>query len=377
MRKTYDIIIVGGGVNGGSIAYQLSKRGYHVLVLEKSRIASKSSGAAAGMLAAQTELDQDGPLFQLAKKSRDMFPSLSEELKGTTGIDIELINKGMYKVATSLEQVEEFKKIIDIQLQTGEEAEWHSPEEVLKNEAALSEHLFGAMYIPKDGHVSAYQLSAAFMKAAAVYGAEITENTSVHSFLTNKEKINGVVTDLGEIYCDQVVVTTGAWSRRLLEKTGIEIPVYPVKGECFSVTTNKPLFTRTIFSHGCYIVPKKGGRLIVGATMKPNTFDERVTFDGISTLVERAQKLAPSIIDAEWEKTWAGIRPQTSDGLPYLGSHPQIQGLWIATGHFRNGILLAPVTGELMSDLIQGKQVEANFISGFKIDRETETTISL
>ncbi|QOR67367.1 glycine oxidase ThiO [Cytobacillus suaedae] len=374
-HEKYDAIIIGGGVNGCAVAYNLAKRGRKVVLLEKDRVGSKSSGAAAGMIAAQTELDEDGPLFSLARKSRSMFKDLALELKKVSGIDIELVNKGMYKVALTEEQEEELKGIIQIQTRLGEKAEWLSVNELRMKEPALSTEIKGAMYILEDGQVSAPQLTSAFASSAAVLGAEIKEFTDVYSVEHEDGQVKGVITNEGLFYSENIIVCTGAWSKKLLQQTNMELDTYPVKGECFSVKTTKPLVEGSIFSHGCYIVPKKGGRLIIGATVKPHTFDQKVTVDGVSTLMEKAIKLVPEIASAEWETAWAGIRPQTGDGLPYIGEHPHIQGLFIATGHFRNGILLAPVTGELLADYVERKPIDEKIISAFRIDRSKVATV--
>lgn len=374
-QERYDAIVIGGGVNGCAVAYNLAKRGKRVVLLEKDRIGSKSSGAAAGMIAAQTELDEDGPLFSLARKSRSMFKNLAIELREVSGVDIELVDKGMYKVALTEEQEEELKGIIQIQTRLGEKAEWLTASELRLKEPALSTEVRGAMYVPKDGHVSAPQLTLAFASSAATLGAEVKEFIDVYSIEYENGQVKGVRTNEGLFSSENIIVCTGAWSKKLVEHTEIEIDAYPVKGECFSVKTHKPLVTGSIFSHGCYIVPKKGGRVIVGATVKPHTFDQKVTIDGVSTLMEKAIKLVPEIANAEWEKAWAGIRPQTGDGLPYIGEHPTIQGLFIATGHFRNGILLAPVTGELLADYVERKPIDEKIISAFRIDRSKIATV--
>jgi glycine oxidase len=374
-HERYDAIIIGGGVNGCAVAYNLAKRGRKVVLLEKDRVASKSSGAAAGMIAAQTELDEDGPLFSLARKSRSMFKSLATELKKISGIDIELVEKGMYKIALTEEQEEELKGIIQNQTRLGEKAEWLTASELRLREPALSTEVRGAMYVPEDGHVSAPQLTSAFACSAAALGAEIKEFIDVFSFEYENGQVKGVITNEGIFSSENIIVCTGAWSKKLVKHTDIELDAYPVKGECFSVKTNKPMVEGSIFSHGCYIVPKKGGRLIVGATVKPHTFDQKVTLDGVSTLMEKAIQIVPEIASAEWEKAWAGIRPQTGDGLPFIGKHPTIQGLFIATGHFRNGILLAPVTGELLADYVERKPIDEKIISAFRIDRSKIETV--
>lgn len=374
MNISYDAIVVGGGVNGGSVAYNLSKRGFNVLLLEKDRLASKSSGAAAGMLAAQAELDEDGPLFHLARKSREMFPTIAKEIKSNSGIDIELINKGMLKVALTEKEKEDYKRIIRIQQAAGEQAEWLNGKEIKLKEQALSSTVIGAMYIEKDGHVAAPHLTMGFVKSAAQLGAVIKEHIEVSNFLLENGNIVGVQTNEGNYFSDKVIVTGGAWSGKLLAEVGLQLDTYPVKGECFSVKSHSPLLSSTIFSHGCYLVPKKGGRIIVGATVKPKTFNETVTFDGVSSLMDKAKRLVPSIIETEWEKAWAGIRPQTGDGLPFLGQHPNYKGLFVATGHFRNGILLSPITGEIISDLVEGKRTSVD-IELFRCDRYMKTPV--
>ncbi|MCH1627076.1 glycine oxidase ThiO [Fredinandcohnia quinoae] len=357
MKRSYDAIIVGGGVNGAAIAFNLTKRGMKVLLLEKNRLASKSSGAAAGMLGAQAELENNGPLFQLARRSRAMFVHLAEELKEISGIDIELVNKGMYKIAFSEDQEHEYKRIIQIHRQAGEIAEWLDGDVLRKDEPTLSEEIRGGMYIPNDGHVSPYRLTAAFAYSALKLGAEIKEFTEVFSINDKANQIQGVITNEGGFFAENVIIAGGAWSGKIVSELGVGFDILPVKGECFSVKSHRTLLEKTIFSHGCYLVPKSQGRIIVGATMKENTFDETVSLDGISILLERAKKIIPSIVDAEWEKAWAGIRPQTGDGLPFLGEHSGYKGLFIAAGHFRNGILLSPVTGELVAELVIGNVV--------------------
>ncbi len=372
MQTHYDAIVVGAGVIGSSIAYNLSKRGKKVLVLERGRIAGKASSAAAGMLGAQAGIDKDTPFFQLAKASRAMFPELADELKELSGIDIELQQNGFYKVATCEEEAVEFKRLIQAQKEMGEEAEWIPPAELRLLEPSLTLMNFGAMFIPNDGQVTASSLTTAFATSAVALGAEILEHTEVLRFVGDQEdRIVGVKTLLGEHRAEHVIVAGGAWSGKLLNEAGITIDTYPVKGEVFSVKTKRRLLKGTISAHGCYLVPKTGNRLIVGATEKAGTFDEAVTIEGISTLMECALAILPELKNAEWERSWAGIRPQTRDRLPYLGAHPNKKGLYIATGHYRDGILLAPITGSVMVDLIEGKAMKPEWASAFQIDRTT------
>lgn len=371
MNKSYDVIIIGGGVNGCSIAYYLAGEGKSVLLLEREKLAGKASSAAAGMLGAQVEVREEGALFDIAKESRAMFPSLQYELKEHSGIDIELVQKGMLKLAMNEEEERHLKSTIAFQQKLGERAEWLTPEQVAAREGQLSDALLGAMDIPMDGHVNPERLTHAFAKSAVTLGAEVKEYVEVYTLITDGSTVKGVETSNGTFHGENVVVAAGAWSKRLLGECGVTVPAYPVKGECFSVITERPLLASTIFTESCYIVPKSGNRLVIGATMIPDTFSENVTVGGLFQLMEEAARVLPALKSATFERSWSGIRPQTGDGLPYLGQHPTYKNLVIASGHYRNGILLSPITGKLVTKMIHGEPLPV-YMEAFKLDRLKE-----
>ncbi|HEY1216692.1 MAG TPA: FAD-dependent oxidoreductase, partial [Bryobacteraceae bacterium] len=232
------------------------------------------------------------------------------------------------------------------------------------------------LYLPDDGQVEAPLLAQAFAQAARMLGANVQEFAQVQRLLTEQGKVVGVMTSDGPIYGDRVIVASGTWSGQLLAGVGIELPVYPVKGECFSVLTQKPVLSKTLFTPGCYIVPKAGGRLLVGATAQPGSYDRKVSLAGLAELMERAKLLMPSIGEAEWEKAWSGLRPQTPDGLPYIGKVPEVEGLYAAYGHYRNGILLSPITGKAMADLILGEDSEQEADNQLELDLEPSLAIA-
>ncbi|KIL41310.1 hypothetical protein SD70_07590 [Gordoniibacillus kamchatkensis] len=369
MSKTVDAVVIGGGIIGGSIAYHLAKRGRSVVLLERDRIASGASSAAAGMLGAQSEMHEPGPLFDLARQSRAMFPQISDELKELTGIDIGLVRKGLLHVARTPEQAEECRRMAAFQREAGERAEWLSASQARVMEPGLSADIEGALHIPDDGQVSAPDTAEAFVKAAAVLGAQVREYSEAISLRIERGRVTGVVTEAETIACDQVVAAAGVWGNRLLAQAGLGLDVFPVKGECFSVVTPVPLLAATVFSHGCYVVPKRGGRLVVGATMIERSYDRTVSAGGLMSLMSKAASLLPGIANAAWEKSWAGLRPQTPDGLPYLGAWEGCAGLFVAAGHYRNGILLSPATGQLLSELMEGSAAAAAVCRSFRPDR--------
>ncbi|AOZ94116.1 glycine oxidase ThiO [Paenibacillus crassostreae] len=369
MVRKADVIIVGGGVIGSSIAYYMSARGMKVILLERDRLGSQASNAAAGMLAVQAEITEAGPMYDMARASRALFPQLAMDLKELTGIDIGLKRKGMLRVAATEADVGEVQRILDFQKKEGERAEWLSAKQVRQQEPGISSEIQGAMFVEEDSHVDAPELCYAYAKAAAALGAQINEFTEVKSLLYTQGRITGVVTGEEELFADQVVVASGTWSGPLLAQAGLTCPIYPVKGECFSVLSHSQLIQSTIFSDGCYLVPKKGGRIVVGATMIEHSYDRRVTIGGISKLLEAAKRILPDIVDAEWEQAWCGLRPQTMDGLPYLGEHPKLKGLYVATGHYRKGILLSPITGKLVADWAEDKSEQVLSLASFRVDR--------
>jgi len=356
MQETVDVVIVGGGVIGCSIAYHLSARGIRVRMLERNRIASEASSAAAGMLAAQAEFIESASLFEYARQSRTMFSSLAAELQDLSGIEVGLVQEGLLRIATSEEDVIRYHAQAEIQQQRGESVQWLSAAEAITMEKALANDIYGALYLEQDHQVMAPSLSLAYVKAASGLGADIREYTEVQALIREGSKIVGVRTHDGILRCHQVILASSIWSQSLLRGIGYELPLYPVKGECIAVRTNAPLIRRTVYTDNCYIVPKANGELYIGATVTPHTFNRQVTVGGILALMEAAERLFPSIRGAEWSRTWSGLRPQTPHGLPYMGIHPELEGLMIAAGHYRNGILLSPMTGVVMADLIEGKE---------------------
>lgn len=368
MNINWDVIVVGGGVIGNAAAYYLQKSGRNVLLLEKGTVGQGASKAAAGMLGAQVELTEVGPMFELARESREMFPRLQEELKEMCGIDIELVREGMLKVAKTDEEKVHLQSVIEAQRSFGENTKWLDREETLKMESSLSDRIIGAMDIPNDGHVNPVHLTQAFSKSAVTLGATVKEFVEVYSFTESSGKITGVHTNIGDFYGENIVVANGAWSARLLKEANINLPTYPVKGECMSVITERPLIKSTIFSQRCYVVPKSGNRLIIGATSIPNSFSEHVSVEGISSLMQAAVEILPDIQRAQFERAWAGIRPQTIDELPFLGVHPTIENVFICTGHYRNGILLSPISGKLIVDMMDGRTLPS-YLQAFTLDR--------
>ncbi|WP_047154418.1 glycine oxidase ThiO [Aneurinibacillus tyrosinisolvens] len=353
--KKKDVVIIGGGVIGTSIAYELTKRGKSVALVEKDTIGAHASSAAGGMLGAQVEFAEPGPLFDLSLRSRLMFPDLQKELYAASGIDIQLKTPGMLRVAFTEEEKSTLMKQAEWQTAMGLPATWLDTKEVRRMEPAVTDGIVGALFLTEDTQVSAPDLTKAFAVAAAKHGAAITENCEAIEFYRQGEQMTGIETTAGKLEADEYVIAGGAWSGKIMKQLGHSLPIFPVKGEAFSVLSIPHPIEKTIYSHGCYIVPKSGDRLLVGASVKDCGFDARLTIDGLQQLMAKAVRLLPVIKDCPLEKTWASLRPQTADGLPYFGRLSAYNNVSIAAGHFRNGILLSPITGQLIAQLLSGE----------------------
>lgn len=375
MNKHYEVIIAGGGVIGCSIAYELTLRGKSVLLLDRGAIGGEASGAAAGMLGAQAEFLDSEQLFQLALRSRALFPQLADSLREVGGVDIGWRNDGLLRIARTDEEVRQYKSVMNSQLQSSsvEEVEWLEADEVLSMEPNITAEVRGALYLKRDTQVSAPELTLAFARAAAALGADLAEYVEVTSMLEEHGRVIGVRTGEGDYFADHVVAASGLWTQMLLRPLGLSLPLYSVKGECVAVRTRKPLVKRTLYTDGCYIVPKGNGETVIGATKIPHRVDRTVEIQGVLDLLGRAEKLVSSIRDSSWSRAWSGLRPQTPDGLPYIGRHPELTGLLVAAGHYRNGILLSPITGVIIADLIDGKEPDID-ISAFAIQRELQAS---
>jgi glycine oxidase len=366
MSMHYDVGIMGGGVIGLTCAWRLAQAGARVVVFEHGKVGHEASWAAAGMLAAQCEMahhppeESDTParaaMFDLCLQSRTMYADFADKLYYLTGIDVELslsthmsncgIKPGILYVTT---------RGSDLALQSLERQRAAG----LRVDSAPPFQEHAAVWLPDEGHVNNQHLVEALYQAAAdAHVAFIPERVYL-SFLQS-EGGAGKATRVGlsgETTCDKVLVCAGAWSGEIENQAhDCPLPVTPVMGEMLSLrhvrARDKFLIDHIIYSSDVYLVPRRDGTLLVGATMRRIGFDKRVTVRGVNTLLNAACALVPELAHFELETQWAGLRPATPDGLPILGKAAGLENFYMATGHFRNGILLAPITGQLMADCI-------------------------
>lgn len=341
---------------GCSIALRLARLGLTVAVIERGRIGGEASSAAAGMLSPQTEASGPDHFLDLCLRSRSMYRDFAQHLTETSGIDVEYRDEGTLCIVAEGENEGELDRWSSWQISAGLELEI-LPANVIGNiEPAVTKSATRAIFIPKDHQVENRRLMDALEIACRRAGVEIIAGREVTSLIAERRGATGVMCGEHRFDAGAVIVAAGCWSSRLLEPLGLNITVTPARGQMVALRAVGFSINHTLHSSKCYLVPRNDGRILAGATVEYAGFHKAVTAGGINSLLAAAIELVPSLKDCEIVESWSGLRPDTSDHLPVIGP-TGIDNLWLATGHFRNGILLAPVTAELMSDCIIASRV--------------------
>lgn len=344
-----DVIVVGGGVIGLSIAHAVATEGKSVLVLDPGETTEASSWAAAGMLAPQSEADRMDPLFELCAASLHLYRDWAGQLHEQSGVDPEYEEPGLIYVATSEDSLEVLKRRMVWQREAGFHSESLTPEEIRKMEPHLSLPVVGGVHMPGEYQVTPRRLMEALRGACRARKVEIQNGSRVREVIRHGDRIEGVQTDSGSIPAGTVVIASGA---RSSEIAGLcpRLPVVPRKGQILSLITPVPMFQRLIRWEHAYLMQRRGGELVVGATNEDAGFDRSLTPSGIGGLLAHVQQLSSCTSKLAIKEMWTGLRPATPDGLPVLGQAGK--GLIYATGHYRNGILLAPITASIVAALV-------------------------
>lgn len=355
---TATVTIIGGGVIGLTIARALALRGVRdVVLIERGELGAESSWAAAGMLAPQAEANRAHEFFELTCRSRDMYPAFAAALLSETGIDIELDNTGTLYLAFTEADEAELQKRYAWQHAAGLPIENLSATDLWQLEPSISENVRAGLKFPLDTQVENRRLISALIAANERLGIRIQTGTAVTSLNVDRDRVVGLETTRGEISTDCVVLAAGAWSSQIRagDKTLPDPRIKPVRGQMLCFEPEQPVSRHVIYSPRGYIVPRRDGRLLAGSTTEQAGFDIEVTAAGVESIRAAAVEISPRVSSLLLSDSWAGLRPRAADTLPVLGPCGEITGLHYATGHYRNGILLAPVTGELIAAAIVDK----------------------
>lgn len=365
MPKSSEIVIIGAGVIGCSIAYEMAKKGYGVTVIEKGQPGSEASWAAAGMLAPLVEAAHHVPqaLTTLFEASHDMYPSFVHDLVEETGIAIGYQQNGSLLVATDYQEAAVLAGLLERLVKADEAVEDLTAKQLHARQPGLAATVQSALFFANDHHINNRDLMHALLAACSERGVEFQTGVPVLEFETEGKRVTAVRTREGSVGGDVIINTAGAWAG-VLDKS---LPVRPIRGQIVCLQTGKQPFRHLIHSPDCYLVPWPDGRVLVGATMENVGFEKKVTAAGVHSLLSAALKIAPILQGAAIQDMWAGLRPDTSDNLPILG-RGEFENYIVAAGHFRNGILLAPITAKLIAELVlTGKSAEA--LAPFRPDR--------
>lgn len=364
MKHAADVLIVGGGIIGCSIAYFLRKHGVEVIVLEKGDIGAQASSAAAGLLAPIRPLSQRDSFkaFQLAGLAR--FSSFVPELEAVSGMNVGYEKTGTLRLLPA-EKIVPAQTWAEAWLHAGYHIEVLTPEDAYKREPLLNTGLPGAISIEEEAQVVPVQFVQAFAQAALNLGALFYTHTEVVALqrTESNKRIAGIWTNQGDLLtCNQLIIATGAWSAQCGTWLEVTLPVRPVRGELIAFQQPSPpvhhiLFDEGVFDEDIYLAPKPDRTLVVGATKAEVGFDTSVSVEGPLHLHKIATQIIPALAHCSIQRMWAGLRPKTLDSRPLLGPIPSWENVMIASGHSGFGILLSIITGETIAELVTTEQV--------------------
>ncbi|MFH0867889.1 MAG: glycine oxidase ThiO [Candidatus Woesearchaeota archaeon] len=365
------IIIIGAGIIGLSISYYLKKSNFDVIVIEKDKAGMEASHASAGMLAAQSEFEFYEKFMDFCIKSRSMYPDFCKDIETASEIDAEYQKSGMIRPALNEEHETHFKQNYEWQKKHGFEIEFLSGDELRNIEPNLSKNIISGLYTKNDGQVNNRKLMEALILANKKNNVKIIENCEVKDYSIKNNKITGVKAKNRDFNADIVVNSAGAWSSSISPELIPNFKVKPIRGQIVSLQANKKILDKVIFASvlgkGGYIVPRKDNTIILGSTVEDVGFEKIITKDGINSILKNCFDIVPELKNMKIIDRYSGFRPIASDNLPIIGK-TSIENLILATAHYRNGILLAPITAKAVTELIVNNNVMPE-IKDFSVDR--------
>jgi glycine oxidase len=361
--ETFDVLIVGGGIIGGSIAFDLAGRNLRVAVLDRQEMMREASWAAAGMLSPAPDCPAAIPLVPLGRSSLVLYPKFVEAVEDTSSLPTGFRAGGAVEVICHGEAERELSTLVALHHGLGLACEPMRLDEARSMEPALGRDARAAALLPDECSVEPRALTSAVLAAAAAAGAALCPGVEVTSLVLDGKKCSGVKTSKGEIFhAAHVVLAAGCWSSQIPEAAPYA-PTLPVRGQMAALRHSGTPIRHVLRCERGYLVPRgvdSPQTVVVGSTIENAGYEKRITSGGIEKILSAANELAPELAKAEIIETWCGLRPGTPDQLPILGP-AEIDGLVFATGHYRNGILLAPVTAKLIGDWIAERKTRLDW----------------
>jgi len=355
MAMDTDVVVVGGGTVGLGIGFELARRGTPVTLFDRGRVGRGTSWQAAGMLAPDAEIGfEELPLYDLNRESLRRWPEFAERVEAASGMDVDYREEGTLIVADDRDSAEALRRLYEFQEEQGLDVEWLTGEEAREIEPFVAPRLSAAVYAPSDHQVDNRRLLRALRSAFEAEGGTLHQETPVRAVVPDAETPAVRTEDGARVSSHAVIVAAGVWSRELEGLTpDAQPPVRPVKGQVIQLRRKRPFDLRHVIrGPEAYLAPKSSGRIVVGATSEEMGFDTTVTAGGLYELLEGAWEVVPGILDLPVDDTWAGLRPASRDHAPVIGASTA-PGIIMATGHYRHGILLTPVTAEEVATLVR------------------------
>ncbi|MCH7698280.1 MAG: glycine oxidase ThiO [Chloroflexi bacterium] len=353
MQDGADVIVVGAGIVGCAIAYELTRRGASCIVIDSRLVGMAATNAAAGILAPYAEFQRPSTLVSIGLESLTLYPRWVEQLREEVpGIDVEFQLNGVLRVAFNDGEMADLRKGLAYQDETGLELIELDAATIREVEPRLSPEVVGGLLCPDEGQVSNQLFTLALSRAAKQRGARFYERSPVTGFRRSRGRVTTVRTTTGDCACDHLVLAAGPWTRKLAKKLGADVPTRPIRGQMIALGGMSTPIRHVVWGPRGYLLPRANGLVFAGATVEDVGFRFGTTKHGLAQVRRGAFELVPQLRHAREHFSWFGLRPNSPDGLPILGALPGWENVTLATGHFRSGILLAPVTGKLIAEEI-------------------------
>ncbi len=354
--RVTDIAIIGGGIVGCSLAYDLTRQGISVTIFDRRELAQEASRASAGIISAPSPAA--GDTLPIALRSFQRYPDLIREIEERAGFSTGWHKTGMTLLATDTETAS-VRNLVAWYLQHDIHPIWLDQGDLREREPATSDRFTGGLFQPDVASVILERVSQALALSAQQLGASIREHETIIDIEVEHARASAIRTSRERVPVDTVIVAAGAWSQMFSNALDWEISTVPVRGQMMAVSNVTPRVRSVLAHDGVYLVPRADGNVAAGATEEPESgFNNSVTPDGLSWLTHKASAIAPAVGNGKLISTWAGLRPGTPDGRPIIGPVPHLKNVWIVTGHFRSGALLAPGTSEIVTQSIASNNVD-------------------